>query len=337
MTADTIWPKTSLGAIAEFRNGVNYDKRSFGKGVKVIGVKDFQDFTTPKYELLEEINPEGVVTSKSLVRDGDIVFVRSNGNRELIGRSLFIKSPPEEVTHSAFTIRVRFLSADVLPQFYAFLFRTPLIRKSLTAFGGGTNISNLNQDILSRLEVPLPPRALQCRIAGVLSSHDDLLENNQRRIHVLEEMARLIYREWFVDFRFPGFERASFIDSTIGRIPKGWTVTTLGEIAEINERSIKRGAEPGSIGYVDIASVSSGTIDRVQHVAFRDAPGRARRLVRDGDTIWSCVRPNRRSFALIHEPDPSLVVSTGFAVLSPRDGRFSYLYLAVTTDELPPT
>jgi type I restriction enzyme S subunit len=66
---------------------------------------------------------------------------------------------------------------------------------------------------------------------------------------------------------------------------------------------------------------------------FSEAPGRARRLLRDGDTIWSCVRPNRRSFGLILDPETDLVASTGFAVLSPRDGNFAYLYLASTTNE----
>ena len=156
MAATVCWPRKRLGELAEFRNGVNYNKSSFGRGVKVVGVKDFQDYTKPKYSELEQINPKGVVTERNILHDGDIVFVRSNGNRELIGRSLFIEKPPEEVTHSAFTIRLRFTSQDVYPKFYAYCFRTPLIRMGLTAYGGGTNISNLNQDILGGLEVPLP-------------------------------------------------------------------------------------------------------------------------------------------------------------------------------------
>lgn len=192
------WPTKRLGDFAEFRNGVNYNKSSFGEGVKVVGVSDFQDYTKPRYGELEQINPEGIVTDRNILRDGDIVFVRSNGNRELIGRSLFIEKPPEEVTHSAFTIRLRFNSREVHPKFYAYCFRTSLIRQGLTASGGGTNISNLNQDILNALEVPFPPLPVQRRIAGVLSAYDELIENNEQRIRILEEMARALYREWFV-------------------------------------------------------------------------------------------------------------------------------------------
>ena len=205
--------------MAEFRNGVNYNKNSFGEGVKVVGVSDFQDYTKPRYADLDQINPEGIVTQRNILHDGDIVFVRSNGNRELIGRSLFIQQPPEEVTHSAFTIRLRFNSSDVYPKFYAYCFRTPLIRKGLTAYGGGTNISNLNQDILGALEVPFPPLTEQQRIAEILSAYDDLMENNQRRIQLLQEMARALYREWFVHFRFPGHNKIKLVDSPIGKVP----------------------------------------------------------------------------------------------------------------------
>jgi hypothetical protein len=183
------WPTIRLGEIAEFRNGVNYNKSNFGLGVKVVGVSDFRDYTKPKYAALEQINPEGIVTDRNILRDGDIVFVRSNGNRELIGRSLFIERPPEEVTHSAFTIRLRFTAGNVLPKFFAYYLRKTAIRHALTAYGGGTNISNLNQDILSSLVVSIPPEPTQRKIAAILSTYDELIENNLRRIKILEELA----------------------------------------------------------------------------------------------------------------------------------------------------
>jgi type I restriction enzyme S subunit len=221
------WPSKRLGEFAEFRNGVNYNKSSFGVGVKVVGVSDFQDYIRPRYAELEQINPEGIVSERNILRHGDIVFVRSNGNRELIGRSLFIEKPPEEVTHSAFTIRVRFTDRNVFPKFFAYCFRTPMIRHALTAYGGGTNISNLNQDILSALEIPSPPLLTQRKIAAILTAYDDLIENNLRRIKILEEMAQNLYREWFVKFRFPVYQHARFTDSTLGRIPEGWEVKTV--------------------------------------------------------------------------------------------------------------
>lgn len=221
------WPTERLGDLAEFRNGVNYNKSSFGEGVKIVGVSNFKDYTKPKYDELEQINPDGTVTERNMLHDGDIVFVRSNGNRELIGRSLFIEQPPEEITHSAFTIRLRFRIHDVYPKFYAYFFRTPLIRHALTAQGGGTNINNLNQDILNALEVPLPPLWVQRRIASMLSAYDELIENSQRRIKILESMASVLYREWFVNVRFPG--SAPRVPAALGKIPQGWEVKTVAD------------------------------------------------------------------------------------------------------------
>jgi len=79
-------------------------------------------------------------------------------------------------------------------------------------------------------EIPLPPLPTQRRIASILSAYDDLIENNTKRIEILEEMARSLYREWFVHFRFPGHEKVKLVDSELGKIPEGWEVLPLSEV-----------------------------------------------------------------------------------------------------------
>jgi len=226
------WPLVPLGTLAEFRNGVNFSKVNFGTGIKVIGVGDFQDNVRASFDDLEQINPEGVVRKEHLLKNGDILFVRSNGNRDLIGRSMFVDGLREGITHSAFSIRLRFVSESCHPRFYAYLFRSRLIRQALSLHGGGTNISNLNQDILGRLQVPLPPKSVQRKIASILAAYDDLIDNNTRRIKIMEGMAKMIYREWFVNFRFPGHETAKIIDSDLGSIPEGWIKAPLASLVE---------------------------------------------------------------------------------------------------------
>jgi type I restriction enzyme S subunit len=327
------WETLALGNLAEFRNGVNYNKDNFGRGIKVINVKDFQDYSIASFENLDEVNLSGVIKEKDLLRAGDIIFVRSNGNRELIGRNLFIKDIQESVTHSAFTIKLRFTSNQVIPRFYAYLFRSSLMRQTLSAHGNGTNISNLNQGILSSLQVPLPPLPIQRKIAGILSAYDRLIENNTRRIEILEEMARSLYREWFVNFRFPGHEQVQMVDSALGLIPEGWEVQKLGEVADINKTSLKTGDAPEEINYIDISSVSIGKIDKIEFITFSKASSRARRIVKHGDIIWATVRPNRKSYSLILNPIPNLIISTGFAVITPKKAPYTYLYHALTTDD----
>jgi type I restriction enzyme S subunit len=227
------WPLVPLGTLAEFRNGINFSKANFGSGIKVIGVSDFQNNVMASFDNLEQINPEGVVRKEHLLKNGDILFVRSNGNRDLIGRSMFVDGLHDGITHSAFSIRLRFVTETCHPRFYAYLFRSHLIRQALSLHGGGTNISNLNQDILGRLQVPLPPKSVQCKLASILTAYDDLIENNTRRIEILEDMAQMIYREWFVHFRFPGHARIRMVESEMGPIPGGWSIKRICDFGRV--------------------------------------------------------------------------------------------------------
>jgi type I restriction enzyme, S subunit len=218
------WPFVKLGAMAEFKNGLNFSSKSWGRGLKVIGVTDFQDYFYPRYNEVDEINPNGVVRKNDYLEEGDVLFVRSNGNPRLIGRSLFISGLPERMSHSGFTIRLRFTSDEIHKLFYVYIFKSSLIRSVLSIYGGGTNISNLNQGILENLYVPLPPLPTQRKIAAILSAYDELIENNRRRIALLEKLAEEIYREWFVRLRFPGHEKVKLVK---GR-PETWSERKFG-------------------------------------------------------------------------------------------------------------
>lgn len=226
------WQTVPLGTLADFRNGINYTKKNFGKGIKVINVRNFQDYSYATFDDLDEVNLIRVIKEEDLLKKNDIIFVRSNGNRQLIGRSLFVSDVKEKVVHSAFTIKVRFNSNKVIPRFYAYLFRTSLIRQTLSAHGSGTNISNLNQQILSNLPVPLPTLSTQNKIVNIISAYDDLIENNTRRIKILETMAQTLYQEWFVKFRFPGHGQVKMVESELGLIPEGWEVKPINEVVE---------------------------------------------------------------------------------------------------------
>ena len=104
------------------------------------------------------------------------------------------------------------------------------------SFSTGAATKFLTLTILNETEIQAPPLPVQQRIAGILSAYDELIENSQRRIKILEAMARTLYREWFVHFRFPGHENHPRIASPLGEIPQGWEVKKLGEIAENFDR-----------------------------------------------------------------------------------------------------
>lgn len=223
------WNYIRLEEIADFRNGVNFTSDSFGTGIKVINVADFKDKMYPDYEELGELDSEANWSKECFLKENDIVFVRSNGNKNLIGRSIFIKNLPvdKQVTYSAFSIRLRFKRLEnICPEFYLYLFKSPLFRGVLSQYGNGTNISNLNQDILNNMPIPTPLLPIQQKIASILSAYDELIENNKQRIKLLEEMAEEIYKEWFVRLRFPNYENTEFVDG----LPLGWVEGFLGEL-----------------------------------------------------------------------------------------------------------
>lgn len=199
-------------------------------------------------------------------------------------------------------------------------------------FNAGAGVPTLNRNHLDSLEVEVPDLATQRRIVSILSAYDDLIENSLRRIKILEDMARILYREWFIDLRFPG-RTTEHVASALGKIPKGWEVKKLHQIAKVNRAQIASRTAPEELHYIDISSVSPGQIDAITTYSFAEAPGRARRIVQHGDVIWSCVRPNRRAHALVMRPEPNTIASTGFAVLTAHAVPFSFLYFATTTED----
>jgi type I restriction enzyme S subunit len=124
--------------------------------------------------------------------------------------------------------------------FYALKLKRSLLVK--LAYGGAQR--NLTSKLIKEFELPVPPLETQRRIAGILSAYDDLIENNTRRIAILEEMARLIYREWFVNFRFPSHENVKFVDSELGKIPEGWEVKNFPDFVDVLSGGTPKTEEP---------------------------------------------------------------------------------------------
>ena len=112
--------------------------------------------------------------------------------------------------------------------FYALRPKLELLKSIST--GAATKFLTLT--ILNDIEIKLPPLLIQQKIVSILSAYDDLIENNTRRIAILEEMAQMIYREWFVKFRFPGHEKVKMVDSPLGKIPEGWRIMPIGEVCD---------------------------------------------------------------------------------------------------------
>jgi type I restriction enzyme S subunit len=202
------------------------------------------------------------------------------------------------------------------------------VQAQLRARMSGTTVTGIKQSELRKVSLPVPPLAEQRRIAALLSALDDKNELNDQLNRTLEEMAQTLFKSWFIDFD----GHTDLVDSVLGSIPRGWRCGTLLELAELNPESWSTRNRPDQIRYVDLSNTKWGRIDTVTEYRGDDAPSRAQRVLRRGDTIVGTVRPGNGSYALI--PDEGLTGSTGFAVLRPRAPEYvAYLYFAATRRE----
>jgi len=144
-------------------------------------------------------------------------------------RGIHYSNKPFFVIDTAFYLNPITDSFDVKWAYYQ------LLDFDINSLDSGSAIPSTSRDAFYQIRVNLPPLSTQRKIASILSAYDDLIEKNTRRIKILEEMAQAIYKEWFVNFRFPGHEKVKMVESELGLIPKGWEVKKLGEIIEIQK------------------------------------------------------------------------------------------------------
>ena len=166
-----------------------------------------------------------------------------------------------------------------------FYFACPQMVEHVLGKAIGAAVPGINLGILKQLPVVLPPLPFQHRIASILSTYDELIENSQRRIKILEEMARSLYREWFVHFRFPGHDKVKMVPSLLGPIPQGWEVKKLAGLTAF----LSRGISPNYDDEGDSIVVNQKCI-RDQRLSFEPArrqtkPIPADKCVRFGDVL----------------------------------------------------
>jgi len=128
-----------------------------------------------------------------------------------------------------------------------------------SSLNSGSAQPSLNRNFVYLAEARIPPFPTQRRIAAILSAYDDLIENNLRRIKILEEMAQNIYREWFVEFRFPGHQKVKMVDSPLGKIPEGWEVSTLGSVCALIKEPYREELH-ASFPLIDLARIPQKTL-----------------------------------------------------------------------------
>ena len=214
--------------------------------IRGINLPDDKRFSFEEFVWVSEEKADVLIANNA--HPGDLVFTQ----RGTVGQVGLI---PKDSLYRRFVISQSQMKltpnqsiADELYLYY--LFTSEAVVKEIKNLSFSSGVPHINLDILRNFEIELPPLNLQHRIASILSAYDDLIENNQRRIRILEDMARSLYREWFVKFRFPGHEKVRMVRSPLGDIPEGWEHTTFAQAA-VFENGDRGSNYPSGSDFVD--------------------------------------------------------------------------------------
>ena len=279
--------------------------------------------------------------AKRKIQPGDIVYSTVRPNQKHFG---IIKNLPENLLVSTAFVTIRGKKEKADTNFVYFLLAQRETIEILQTIGEHSTSAypSIKPSDIEGLKFNLPPLPEQKAIAQILGSLDDKIELNRWMNETLEAMAQALFKDWFVDFgptRAKAEGRAPYLTSEIWDIfpdalddkdkPVGWQIGSIGDLADTNHQSWTVRNHPTTVEYIDLSNAKWGNIDAVTALAWEDAPSRARRVARMGDTIVGTTRPGNGSFVYISQN--GLTVSTGFAVLSPREVIYrDVVYIAAT-------
>ncbi|MDA0834867.1 MAG: restriction endonuclease subunit S [Planctomycetota bacterium] len=272
-----------LGRIVTGKTPSSSRPKCFGDEYPFVTPTDMHD---KRYASVTErfLSQEGAESQKTLLIPAGAVCVSCIGWQ--MGKAIVTSRPSftNQQLHSIIP------SSDVNPLFLYYSLSTR--REEFLSLGsaGGVRTPIINKSVFSDLKVLMADLSLQHKIAGVLSAYDDLIENNTRRIAILEEMAQAIYREWFVNFRFPGHDKVKLITSPLGKIPEGWKPLRLGDMA----KEVRRGVDPSQVApdtpYIGLEHLPRRSITLGEWGKAADVQS-TKLAFRKGEILFGKIRP----------------------------------------------
>lgn len=222
------WKKVKLGELYKVHNGLSKGRQFFGTGFPFLTFSNvFNNWFLPEQldSLVQTTDKEREACS---IKAGDVFITRTSETMDELGMSSVALKDYPNATYNGFTKRLRPLTDRANPRFIGYYLRTPKFRGQFMAFSTMTTRASLANNDLLNMVIELPPIETQQRIATILSRYDSLIENYQKQIKLLEEAAQRLYKEWFVDLRFPGYENTPIVNG----VPEGWEKKKLGVVSE---------------------------------------------------------------------------------------------------------
>jgi type I restriction enzyme S subunit len=261
--------------------------------------------------------------SGNLAKPGDLVFTQ----RGTLGQVAII---PKEgisdryvVSQSQMKLTVDDTKADQFFLYYYFSSREVIDR--ITNFTSSSGVPHINLTVLRNFEIPVPPLEIQKSIASILSAYDDLIENNRRRIQLLEQAARLLYREWFVRLRFPGHEHVRVMDG----VPEGWERKILGDLCREVRELVKPDAVEFDTPYIGLENIPRRSIS-LNEWGRADQVTSSKHIFREGDILFGKIRPYFHKVGVTFIDG---ITSSDAIVIRPRDPTLHSLILMTVSSD----
>ncbi|HBC1645769.1 TPA: restriction endonuclease subunit S [Escherichia coli] len=278
------WSSSQLGEIMSFKNGLNFTKTDNGDSVKIVGVGDFKDLSElSSTEHLELISVAGRIRDEELLNNGDLLFVRSNGNKDLIGRCMFFPEVRERLSFSGFTIRGRVINESTLPAYMAIVARSSQFQMQISKASGGTNISNLSQQILNDINLLLPPLIEQKKIAEILSTWDKAISVTEKLLANSQQQKKALMQQLLTG-------KKRLLDENGVRFSGEWEYTIFGNLGDTytgltGKTKEDFGAGKPYIPYINIFKNSRIDIQNLEYVQVNDDERQS--VVKYGDIFFT--------------------------------------------------
>lgn len=211
-------------------SGLSKASDQFGYGFPFLSYKDvFNNYYAPE-KLNTLVNSTEKDRQKCSVKRGDVFLTRTSETTDELGMSCVALKDYENATFNGFTKRLRPLTEEIVPEYAAYFFRSSYFRAQCQSLASLITRASLNDGMIRRFKIRFPKeKKCQEKIGKILLTYDSLIENNTKRIRILEKMAENLYKEWFVRFRFPGQEK---VERENG-LPKGWKYVNFGKLSPI--------------------------------------------------------------------------------------------------------
>lgn len=283
------WQIVKLGELYSVHNGLSKGRQFFGTGYPFLTFSNvFNNWFLPN-ELDSLVQTTDKEREACSIKYGDVFITRTSETMNELGMSSVALKDYPDATYNGFTKRLRPFTDKVLPNYIGYYLRSPKFRGKFMAFSSMTTRASLANDNLLNMEIELPPMDVQKKIASTLSRYDSLIDNYQKQIKLLEEAAQRLYKEWFVNLRFPGHENTKIVDG----VPEGWEKKRLSDIGNVitgkTPSTSHKEYYGGTIPFITIPDMHGLFPENSQYLTDVGANMQAKKFIPKGSIIVSCI------------------------------------------------